>query len=100
VTLTPEQWQKLETQYQGKYKPLMTRDQLRSQFENHQPQTVQSVTFEPDRQILREIDFSHRRKGNQRIVDEEWSIVVGDVRALEDLVLECVDAGIDPRLYL
>lgn len=101
MTLTPEEWQKLEVEYQGKYKPLMTRDELRSQIEmNQQPQVVQSVTLPPDWELLRELDWSHRRKGNMRILYEESSFLVGGQRDLEDLVLECVEAGVNIDEYL
>ncbi len=101
MTLTPDEWAKLESSLKGKYRVLESRDEIRSQIDLIQhPQDVLTVTFEPDRLMLREIDFSHRRRGNWRIIDEEWSIRVGGLRDLEDLILECVDAGINIEDYL
>lgn len=100
MTLTLEEWQKLECQSEGKYRVLIHRDVLRSQFENQQSQVVQSVKLPPDWELLRELDWGHRRKGNMRILYEESSFLVGGQRDLEDLILACVDAGINIDEYL
>lgn len=100
MTISPEEWLKLEAALRDESRVLLSRHELRAQLAHQQPQPVRLLHMPTDAVIMREIDWSHRRKGNQRIVDEEWSVTVGDVRALEDLVLECVDAGIDISLYL
>lgn len=102
MTLTPEEWQRLQIQCEGQYRVLINRDELRSQFERMaQPQVIQSVTItETETQIRDELGFKPRRKGTMHILYEESSFLVGGQRDLEDLILECVDAGISIADYL
>jgi len=101
MTLTDEEWTKLENECRSQYLPIQSRDELRSHFEaNQQPQVIQSVTVESEIKIRDELGFKPRRKGTMHILYEESSFLVGGMRDLEDLILECVDAGINVSDYL
>lgn len=100
MTISPEDWNKLENQCKDKYRVLINRDELRSHFKSHQqPQIIQTVAIESEIQIRDELGFKPRRKGNTHIGEECW-LAVGGQRDLEDLVLECIDAGIELIDYL
>lgn len=106
MTISPEDWDKLDHLTKDEYRVLKSRDELMSQMSScAAPQVIETVTVESERQLHHDLGFERRRKSRHLSDVLDWDNMETyerppSGRALEDLVLECVDAGIDIELYL
>lgn len=97
MTITPEEWDRLNNENRGSDSFLMGAAERQEFLMQHAPE----LYLKAQKRTIR----AYQRRSNKQPVaslefEESTNFYDGSYRALEDLVLECVDAGIEVLLYL